>query len=78
MTCKQLIDTKLYSVCYGNDMLWKAGARAFYDTVLLNMDEIVHGKSQLRMQIDSSHDYDIDLKIEALGFPIRTNVEFST
>jgi len=61
--CWGLQDTKLFYVSYGDDRLWSIGAKAFYESVIGNMDKIIEGKSKLKMQFDSSHDYDLDVKI---------------
>ena len=47
--CWDLQNAKLYFINWGDEKLWRVGGKAFYDSVLKNMDDVIAGKSELKM-----------------------------
>lgn len=61
--CRDLQNAKLYYISYGDEILWSVGGKAFYDSVLKNMEDVMSGRTEVKLQVDFSHDYDLDIKI---------------
>lgn len=41
--CQDLQNAKLYYISYGDDDLWRIGAKGFYDSLVKNFDDVIGG-----------------------------------
>lgn len=76
-TCMGLIDTQMFYVVWGNNLLWKIGAKRYLEHLLDAMDRTINHTQSEKLEINLTHDMILGIILNGLGYKIKTTPPFA-
>jgi len=66
--CNKLDDAGLYCKAYGDERLYKIGAKYYLDKLIDSMDKIIAGNQTQKIELNFSHDTSLAIILSGLGY----------
>lgn len=76
--CFESKSTDLHCLSWGDDRLWKIGAKGYLNKVLDSMDKIISGDPNAKMEINLAHDTTIAIVLAGMGYMTKINPPHSS
>lgn len=70
---ESLTNVQLYWISYGDERLWKIGAKMYLDKLVASMDKIVSGEPTPKVELNFSHDRSLAIILSGLGYVTKVN-----
>lgn len=71
--CKALDNAGLYCKSWGDERLWKVGAKRYLDKLVNSMDKVISGETTYKMELNFSHDTSTAIILAGLGYLTKVN-----
>lgn len=77
-TCLDLAESQMFYYVWGNDILWKIGAKRYLEHLLDSMDRVIEGTQSEKLEINVGHEMSVAIVLNGLGFEVRTLPPFAS
>ena len=76
--CFKSKSTDLHSLSWGDERLWKIGAKGYLNKVLDSIEKVISGDPIAKMEVNLAHDTTIAIVLAGLGYITKINPPHSS